>query len=99
MEIWMLRHSINGRRLLKTALAALAAASLAGCVVQPVQPVAALPPPMPRLFVYPAHGQSPDQLAHDRYDCHVWAVQQTGVDPTGPNTPAYDRASARWSAA
>jgi hypothetical protein len=35
-------------------------------------------------MVYPAHGQSPDQLARDRYDCHVWAVQQSGYDPSRP---------------
>ena len=32
--------------------------------------------------VYPANGQSPEQLDRDRYECHTWAVQQTGVDPS-----------------
>lgn len=42
------------------------------------------------LYIYPNKGQSPEQQSRDRYDCHTWAVQQTGVDPTraqaGPPT-------------
>jgi hypothetical protein len=34
------------------------------------------------LYIYPNKGQSPEQQSYDRYDCHLWAVQQTGVDPT-----------------
>ncbi len=35
-----------------------------------------------RLFVYPAKGQTQTRLEQDRYDCHVWARQQSGFDPT-----------------
>jgi hypothetical protein len=35
-----------------------------------------------QLYVYPAAGQSEQQLADDRYDCHVWSVGQTNFDPT-----------------
>jgi hypothetical protein len=34
------------------------------------------------LYIYPNKGQSSEQQSRDRYDCHRWAVQQTGVDPT-----------------
>jgi hypothetical protein len=34
------------------------------------------------LFIYPKNGQSPDQQAADRYECHAWARGQTGFDPT-----------------
>ena len=34
------------------------------------------------IIVYPKNGQSDDQLARDRYDCHRSAVDQTGYDPT-----------------
>ncbi len=34
------------------------------------------------LFVYPSQGQSQEQQSRDRYECHLWAVQQTGFDPT-----------------
>ncbi|MGA2023162.1 MAG: glycine zipper family protein [Steroidobacteraceae bacterium] len=42
-------------------------------------------------MVYPAHGQSPDQLERDRYECHVWAVQQSGFDPSRPGAPPSQR--------
>jgi len=38
------------------------------------------------VIIYPAKGQSPEQQNRDRYDCHTWAVQQTGFDPTKPQT-------------
>ena len=34
------------------------------------------------LFVYPKNGQSQQQTDNDRYQCHEWAVGQTGYDPT-----------------
>lgn len=34
------------------------------------------------LFVYPKNGQTQQQTADDRYQCHQWAVGQTGFDPT-----------------
>jgi len=37
------------------------------------------------LFIYPKNGQSDAQQATDRYDCHSWARQQTGFDPTQPS--------------
>jgi hypothetical protein len=41
--------------------------------------------------IYPAKGQSPEQLERDRYECHVWAVQQSGFDPSQPGVPAGQR--------
>jgi len=56
---------------------------LSACVTPPPPRVINVPAPPPmRVFVYPAHGQSPDQTERDRYECHTWAVQQTGVDPS-----------------
>ena len=40
--------------------------------------------PIEQLFIYPRQGQSEEQQAKDRYECHAWAVQQTGYDPTRP---------------
>ncbi len=34
------------------------------------------------LFIYPKNGQSEEQQAKDRYECHSWGSQQTGFDPT-----------------
>jgi hypothetical protein len=36
------------------------------------------------VFVYPKDGQSEDQQAADRDECHQWAVARTGFDPTRP---------------
>jgi hypothetical protein len=33
------------------------------------------------LEVVPTRGQSPDQARRDRYECHNWAVEQTGSAP------------------
>ena len=43
----------------------------------------------PSLFIYPRYGQSEAQQADDRYECHRWAREQTGFDPS--------RAMAGWS--
>jgi hypothetical protein len=34
--------------------------------------------------VYPKNGQTDQQQATDRYECHSWAREQTGFDPTQP---------------
>ena len=34
-------------------------------------------------FVYPRQAQSAQQQSSDEYECHKWAVSQTGFDPTG----------------
>jgi hypothetical protein len=33
------------------------------------------------LFVFPAKGQSQEQMERDKFDCYQWAKQQTGFDP------------------
>jgi len=35
-------------------------------------------------YVYPAKGQSPEQQQKDQWECHQWAEQQTGFDPSAP---------------
>lgn len=37
-------------------------------------------------YIYPSKGQSQETQSRDRYECHTWAVQQTGFDPTRPQT-------------
>jgi hypothetical protein len=73
-----------------------ALAMLAGCVEPPprqyVVPAEPAPPiAQTRIIVYPVQGQSPQQLEKDRYECHVWAVQQSGFDPSQPGVPATQR--------
>ena len=53
-------------------------------------PVHSAPSPAPapapqgalKLYVYPAAGQSEARTADDRYQCHAWAANQSGHDPT-----------------
>jgi hypothetical protein len=37
------------------------------------------------VYLYPRNGQSDAQAQNDRYECHSWAVNQTGFDPTRPS--------------
>jgi hypothetical protein len=55
--------------------------------------VAAQPANAQDIMAYPTKGQSADQQKQDRYECHVWASEQSGYDPTkGP--PAAPTAAA-----
>ena len=41
------------------------------------------------IYIYPNKGQNAQQQSQDRYECHVWAANQSGFDPsayhaTGP---------------
>jgi hypothetical protein len=86
---------------MKRLLPVLAAATLvASCAVEPPRrpvrsaPVAAAPappPPSPEVFAYPAQGQSDQQLDRDRYECHLWAVRESGFDPSRPGLPPQQR--------
>jgi hypothetical protein len=40
------------------------------------------PPASDQLFIYPKSGQSPQQQDTDRFECHRWAVSNSGFDPT-----------------
>jgi len=61
------------------------------------------PPPLPAaappgtgydVIAYPMHGQGPEQQDQDRYQCHRWAVSESGFDPaTAPYAPAAQVAS------
>ncbi|MGH8207173.1 MAG: DUF6515 family protein, partial [Steroidobacteraceae bacterium] len=50
-----------------------------------------------QLYIYPKNGQTQAQQAQDRYECHSWATQQTGFDPTQPGggVPPQQNASKR----
>jgi len=66
---------------------------LSACVTPPprVVSVPAQAPAPQRIFVYPNNGQSAEQTDRDRYECHLWAVQQTGVDPSRADASPYER--------
>jgi hypothetical protein len=66
-------------------------------VPQPADVDAAAMPAGENVFSYPNKDQSADQQAKDRYECHRWAVEQTGFDPTlnGGGVPPEQRTAKR----
>jgi hypothetical protein len=66
---------------------------LSACVTPPprVVSVPSQAPPPQKVFVYPNNGQTAEQTDRDRYECHLWAVQQTGVDPSRADASPYER--------
>ncbi len=50
-------------------------------------------------YVYPAKGQTAEQQQKDQYECHQWAVQQTGFDPSQPVEQSVPRSSVMGGAA
>jgi hypothetical protein len=80
----------------KTLLPLLLLAALAACAPIEAQPsAAALPGPAPEVstevFFYPNHGQDPARQDRDRFECYLWARQQTGFDPSGPRLAPHQR--------
>lgn len=45
------------------------------------------------LFVYPKDGQSEDQQRTDRFECHQWAANQSGFDPSNGAAAAPEKLS------
>jgi len=83
-------------------LLALAVSSLllAACATPPRQATtapapepeqAATQPPVTDVYFYPKAGQSPEQQERDRYECYLWAKQQTGFDPSSPELAPHQR--------
>ncbi|MFT3906006.1 MAG: glycine zipper 2TM domain-containing protein [Steroidobacteraceae bacterium] len=64
---------------------------LAGCVAYPPAQEAPRTSEVQRVMVYPSNGQSEAQLDRDRYECHLWAVRESGFDPSRPGVPAEDQ--------
>lgn len=72
----------------RSVLPVMALLPLAGCVaVPPVDEQAPRASQMQQVMVYPSGGQSEAQLDRDRYECHLWAVRQSGFDPSRPGVP------------
>ncbi len=45
------------------------------------EPVADQASPIQELVVYPAEGQSDQQVEQDRYECHRWSADESGFNP------------------
>nr|WP_262410679.1 hypothetical protein [Pseudomonas alcaligenes] len=50
-------------------------------VVQPPAAAAQTSVASYEVIAYPARGQTTEQQGRDRYECHSWAVGQSGFDP------------------
>lgn len=89
---WAPRWARPRRRATLAVLLA-ASATLGACATYPGPwkdaPAAAAPDT--RVYVYPAAGQDDAQMDRDRYDCHLWAVKQTGFDPSSPQLAPHQR--------
>jgi hypothetical protein len=55
--------------------------TIVACMLGPALLLLTGSPGAQELYVYPAKGQSGEQMARDKEECHDWAVKQTGVDP------------------
>lgn len=47
--------------------------------------------PSTEVYFYPTRGQSAVQQDRDRYECYLWAVKQTGFDPSQPQLAPHQR--------
>ncbi len=66
------------------------------CVSQPPPSMEPGPvaPPDTTVYFYPSQGQTAGQQDRDKYECHNWAVAQSGFDPSAPRTPPHLRVQA-----
>ena len=48
-------------------------------------------PPPTQIFFYPNKGQDASQQDRDRYECYLWAVDQTGFDPSIPQLAPHQK--------
>jgi len=55
---------------------------LSACILVTVLILLIRPASGQDIYVYPAMNQSDEQLAKDRYECHRWAVTESGFDPS-----------------
>lgn len=92
MRIKLLQESSGLRGIAGIVALAAVVLGLGGCETAPPPrpappPAYAGPPPNTTVYAYPQNGQSADQQSRDRYECSLWAVHQTGFDPSAPNVP------------
>lgn len=72
------------------------ACTMAACASQPVMHAEPVDedtpqPPSIQVYFYPLQGQGAEQQDRDRYQCYLWAKQQTGFDPSAPMLAPHQR--------
>lgn len=68
-----------------------AAGALAACASTGPGPAPDVQAPDTEVYMYPQSGQSAAQQDRDRYECYLWAVKQSGFDPSQPGLGAGQR--------
>ncbi|MDT8440087.1 MAG: glycine zipper 2TM domain-containing protein [Desulfuromonadales bacterium] len=72
-------------------VAVLVAACAPTSYYTPATPIPRQPPVETEVFFYPLHGQSGERQDRDRFECYLWARQQTGFDPSLPALAPHQR--------
>ena len=76
-------------------LAILGTLMLSACASPPpgeiVQPETTSSRPSVEVYFYPTKGQNEAQQDRDRYECYLWAREQTGFDPSAPLLAPHQR--------
>ena len=74
------------KRLIQVIILAIPVALLTGCFPSTYsiqsKPIEARSLPSTQIYFYPLHGQNKSQQERDRYECYLWAVKQSGFDPS-----------------
>jgi hypothetical protein len=87
------RRRVPARRLLPVMLVLISVTACSPYYQVASEPVAEppAPPPPTKVYFYPDKGQSPEQQDRDRYECYLWAKEQTGFDPSAPSLAPHNR--------
>lgn len=71
---------------------------MTGCAQYPIRQatpqhvIVPTPPPVStQVIFYPNKGQNAEQQDRDRYECYLWAMEQTGFDPSVPHLAPHHR--------
>lgn len=68
--------------------------ALSACASDPARQATPVSPsalPSTEVYFYPARGQSAEEQERDRYECYLWAMRQTGFDPSQPQLLPHQR--------
>lgn len=79
------------RSLAAIAFASVALSACASDPAHPASPAAQTSLPSTEVYFYPARGQSAEEQDRDRYECYLWAMKQTGFDPSQPQLLPHQR--------
>ena len=94
-----LQRNFTGRALFRDFLGIsagiLAVVAFSACAGSSPRYIEPLPtetaPPSTQIYFYPNNGQGIEQQNRDRYECYLWAVRETGFDPSVPHLAPHQK--------